>query len=353
MLLQNIYSNNAARFLTPIYDKEGVRLFTVPSHSFIDMRDGLTEATEQQCCVYLVDNYTIAHKELVESAKTAWGVEGRQMPYALREELDRHWGAWVRQFRDSPLHVLLNGRLGYTWDEVEDESGDPRFVKLDTKMRGERDMGYEPDLLVELEALRSSLVRDRQTKTKRGNMKHAAVVLKDRWRELNGKTFVWKDLNGYTSGDYELVCRDFWPHVQAQTSGSSVVRGESPAQRSSGSLFRKPSGESQFAECTKRVTIAIEEIQAAMSTIWPGSTNEDKRLKHIVLETIFKSRSWTAIEAMLPETVEAGWRILQAFEDAATDKDEPLNVRDEAKVIECIQSCKDLESDRQENVSVL
>lgn len=338
-------AENAARFLAPIYALEGVRLLTVPSHTFIDMRDGLTEAEHAGCCVYLVDNYSLAHKELVESAKIAWNVVGRQMPYPLREELDRHWGDWVRQFKDSPLHVLLNGRLGFTWEEVADDAGDPRFVKLETKMRGERDMGYEPDLLVEMDALRDSLVRDKRTKTKQGQIKHAAVVLKDRWRELNGKTFVWKDLNSYAKGHYEIVCRDFWPHVLAQTRGSDarVVRGESVA-RSSGSLFTKPSSESQFARDTQRRTIAIEEIQAALTAIWPGSTQEEKRLKHVVMQTVFKSRSWEAVGSMTPEALETAWLVMRHFEAAALD----INVRDEAAVVDLIQSCKDLEAARTE-----
>lgn len=336
-------AEGAAQFIRPICEIEHVKLLVIPSHSFIDMRDGLRHAESEGCCVYIVDNYTMAHKELTESAKAAWNLAGRSMPYALREELDAYWGEWVRQFRGSSLHVILNGRLGYTWDEVDDEAGDPHLVKLGTKMRGERDMGYEPDLLVELEAIRTKLVRDRRTKTKSGNMRHAAVVLKDRWRELNGKTFLWPDLNEYKKGAYEAVANDFWPHVVKQTDprGSSLLAGQGVA-RDSRSLFRAPASESPFLEAQRRRTVAVEESQAILNTIWSGSTNEEKRLKLIVLETVFKSRSWTAIESLAPEVLESAWKVLQYFEADA----EGINVKDEAAVIDLITACRALESGR-------
>lgn len=338
---------DAAKFVKPICDIEDVPLFVVPSHSFIDMRDGLKEAEGHGCCAYIVDNYTAAHKELTESAKASWGLEGRQMPYPLREELDAHWGEWVRSFRANSLHVLLNGRLGYTWDEVADDAGDPRFVKLDTKMRGERDMGYEPDLLIELEAIRTSLVRDKRTKTKSGKMKHAAVILKDRWRELNGKTFLWDDINDYKPGQYEKILKDFWPHIekQAGVSGSPVLARQGAA-RSSRSLFQKPSGESAFAERQKRVTILTEEIHGTLNMIWNGMTADERKFRNIVLHTMFDTYSHAKIESLTPEALESGLRAIQLFAEAAQDSEN--NIKSEATVIALSADCKRLQAEQRE-----
>lgn len=332
---------------------EGVPLFTMKGRTFIEMREALPEAKALGCGSFLVDHVDGIHRELVEAQKDALDLRGRKLPYQHREELIRVWEDWIQRVRDAKIDCLFNGRLAWNWGDDEDESGDPVKVKLGTKMRGDSDADYEPDLLIEMELIERR-VREQKSHAKRVENIHFAYVRKDRTSVLSGMQFQWKDLHGgYTKGDYKGVWKQFAPYFAA-FKGSGPVSdqlGTERVIRSSAELFQKPSGESRFAERAKRITIAVEEIQAAMSTIWPGSTNEDKRLKHIVLETIFKSRSWTAIEAMLPETVETGWRIMQNFEAAATDKDEPLNVRDEAKVIECIQSCKDLESLRQENVS--
>lgn len=334
---------DAARFVRPICEMEGVPLFTVPSHSFVDMRDGLAEAEAQGCCAYLVDNYTAAHKELIESAQAAWNVTGKRMPFPLREDIDRHWGEWVRLFRASPLHVLLNGRLGFSWDEVEDETGEARLVKLDTKMRGERDMGYEPDLLIELDAIRDTLVRDKRTKTKSGLMKHSAVVLKDRWRILNGKTFVWSDINDYKLGQFNLVFKDFWPHIERQVGVGAVGAARQNVARSSKSLFQAPSTtDNAFADRTKRVTIALEELKGSLNAVWPGSTNDEKKLTAIVLETLFQSRSWTKLGTLTPEALESAVETMRLFEVAA--KDPENNIQRESDVIALIQSVKDLQA---------
>lgn len=322
-------------FIAPICAAENVPLFVTHSRSFIDMRDTLKEAAGS-CCALIVDSYSHPVQELEESLKRKTDHVGRRLQYYQRQQLFMLWGEWVRDMRASPLHVLLNGRLSFEWDEVEDDEGDARAVKVGTKMRGDSDAGYEPDLLVELEAVRDSLVRNKTTKTKRGNMKHAAVILKDRWMALNGKTFVWPDINDYQPGDYELVFKAFLPHLERLNIGQNrpVM-----ASRSSESLFSAPSGESAFAARSRRVAGAWEEISGAMSTIWPGSTNDEKKLRAIVLKTLFASRSESVIKAMAPEMLESAWAVMQHFEAAVSQ----INRLDESAVIDLIQSCKDLE----------
>ncbi len=335
----------AAEFIKPVCDIEQVPLFVVPSRTFVDMRDALTEAEAGGCCAFVVDHYDGIFRELTEAQKTALNLIGRKLPYQHREELVRIWDAWVRQFRASPVHCVFNGRLAWEWGDDEDESGDPVKVKLGTKMRGESDAGYEPNLLIELEAIQDKEKRDRKTRSKQGHITHFARVLKDRRMVLNGRSFSWKDLNGYKADDYKRVWKDFAAHF-AMAPGITKGAGQvaSGSGRSSNGLFVPVSGESSFAERSRRVTIAIEELQAALNAIWPGQGGEEKKMRAIVLETIFKSRSWTAIEGMTAEAVEAGWAIMRHFESAAQD----INVRSEPAVVALIQSCKDLERERVE-----
>lgn len=329
-------------FMIPICQAEGVPLHVVKSRSFIDMRDALREA-EESCCAFIVDSYSHSARELEEALKVKLNMVGRRMAYHQREQLFSIWGEWVREMRASPLHVLLNGRLSFEWDQVDDEDGDSQVVKVGTKMRGDSDAGYEPDLLVELEAVRTSLVRDKTTKTKRGNMKHAAVILKDRWMAMNGKTIVWPDNNGYVVGDYKAVFEKFLPHLERLNIGP--LRRES-VSRSSDVLFSAPRGESPFAERARRVTVAVEEIQAAIRAIWPGETAAEKKLRAIVLQTVFKTRSWAAIESMTVESVEEGWRVIQHMEAHM----EGVDPQSEQEVTALIAACKTLESDRVEAV---
>ena len=73
------------------------------------------------------------------------------------------------------------------------------------------DAGYEPDLLIEMEAIQH-FVRDKKTRSKKGATTHTARVVKDRWMCLNGLQFSWKNLNDYKPGDFESIWTHFAPH---------------------------------------------------------------------------------------------------------------------------------------------
>lgn len=325
-----------AEFVRPVCEAEGVPLTVVSSHTFLDMRDALPAAEQAGSCAFVVDHYDGIFRELTEAQKIALNLQGRRLPYQHREELVRIWDAWVRSFRASPLACIFSGRLAWEWGDDEDEAGEAVKVKLGTKMRGESDAGYEPNLLIELEAIQDKAARDRSTRSKQGSIRHHAYVLKDRRMVLNGRRFDWKDLNAYKAGDYQRVWKNLGPHFTAGQPG--ILRGES-APRSSVNLFAAPTSESRFADATRRRTIAIEEIQGALNTLWPGRTDTEKRLRSIVTEALFRTRSWTAIGGLAPEVLESAWRKIQSFEEAASQ----IDTSNEAQVIDLVTSCIELE----------
>lgn len=328
-------------FLRPITDAEGIDLLVEPSSTFADMIAAREAAEAAGCCAFVVDHYDQMHRELTDAQKAKTNHQGRKLPYHHREELIRVWDAWVSTFRTSPLDYFFTARRGWDYGDTEDENGDASFVKLGTKARGDADAMYEPDLLIEMERI-DKFTRDKLSKRKQGEIVHIARVLKDRRMTLNGRSFEWKDLNAYTVGAYKAVYDKFSPHFSPVANERRLLRPEG-VQRSSESFFTAPAGESAFTERMRRVTVAVEEIQAALNTIWPGQTSDEKRLRNIVMETLFKSRSWTAIEAMSPEVLEQAWRSIQAFETAASDEDQQINVKDAAQVIALIASCLEME----------
>lgn len=334
---------NVEEFLRPLCKAEGIELLVEPSRSFVDMRDSLRVAEDAGCGVFLVDHYDGIHRELTEAQKTKLNLVGHQLPYAHREELIRLWDSWVRDFRASKLDAIFTGRQAWSWGDAEDAAGDPIKVKLGTKARGDADADYEPNLLIEMERL-DNFSRDKLTRSKKGRTQHVARIVKDRAMTLNGLSFVWKDLNGYKAGDYAKVWEALAPHFAHSNAGPRRLLRPEGVGHSSAALFDAPAGESRFIEAARRRTIAIEEIQGVMATIWPGTTNDEKRLKHVVMMTLFNSRSWTAIELMMPEKLEDALKVMNHFEDAAKD----ISVKDESAVIACLQSCKDLETEAAE-----
>jgi hypothetical protein len=119
------------------------------------------------------------------------------------------------------------------------------FHKAGTKMRAEKDAGYEPHLLIEMEA--SACMDEVETKTPRRRREENAPhekkaggtspqlhVLKDRARALNGKMFEFKDINDYKPGGWKLVFDALAPHFAKMNIGG-VHAGI--AERTSAALF--------------------------------------------------------------------------------------------------------------------
>jgi hypothetical protein len=269
----------------------------------------------------VVDHYDSIFRELTEAQKQALGLTGRRLPYSRREELQMIWDAWVRQFRASPVACVFNGRLSWEWGDTEDENGDPTFVKLGAKMRGESDAGYEPNLLIELEAIQDKTKRQQRTRAKTGGFTHYAHVLKDRRMILNGLSFKWQDLNGYKAGDYQTVFRAFAPHFSGGVGGGGLsdvdrrtVGAQSHVSRSSTELFAAATGESASAERARRVLVAKEEFEATSAIMWPGSSNDAKACRAAAIEAVFKCRSESAVAHKSAEDVEAGAALLRRCE---------------------------------------
>src|SRR5688572_10913732 len=131
-------TENGSDYLVPIFEAEGVPLLTVKSRSFQDMKSALREAEEGGCCAYLVDSYTHPWLELNDSLKKSKNVS--KLKFVHMDQLKTMWRGWTDLMLNSPLHVILSGRLGYVWDREEDESGnkaDGELVKLGTKMKSE------------------------------------------------------------------------------------------------------------------------------------------------------------------------------------------------------------------------
>ena len=307
-------------FIAPLYEAEQVPLVVLRGRTFVEMRDGLAEAESVGCCSYVVDHYDGIHRELTEAQKTRLSLIGRKLPYQHREELIRLWGEWIRQFRSSPLACIFTGRLAWEWGDSETEDGEVEKIKLGTKMRGDSDAGYEPNLLIEMERL-EKFTRHKVSKKKQGEIEHVMRILKDRRMILNGRSFAFKDLNAYQEGDYQAVYKALAPHLLLQNhvlarDAERKADTTHPTTRTSAELFQPVSGESAYSERQRRITVACEEFQATSRVLWPGETDKAKACRQAAIEAIFQTRSWSAVESKTAEAVEAGAALLRACESA-------------------------------------
>lgn len=308
-------TENGSDYLVPIFKTENVRLVVVKSRAFRDMKAMLPEAEELGCCAVLVDSYTHPWQELNATLKTQLRVD--RLEFRHMDQLKTMWRSWTDLMLNSPLHVIVSGRLGYVWDREEDENGKKGdLIKLGTKMKSESEAGYEPSLLIEMEAIQAEAARTRRTRAKKGSITHYAYVLKDRWRTLNGLTFNWRDLNEYKAGDYQRFFDPFRPHFDKLAIGTAQ-RAVDPS-RSSSALFDS-TGQSAYEQRKRRVQIVIEEFDGTIVKLWPEQTAKAKALKQLAIETLFQTRSQTQVESLPLERLDAGLDALKLFEEKVED----------------------------------
>jgi len=325
-------TENGSDYLEPLFKLEGVPLLVGKSRAFKDMRAGLGEAEHAEACGYLVDSYSHPWTELTDTFKEK--SRRKKLEFHHMAELKGLWQQWTTQMLNSPLHCVLSGRLGYVWDREEDdadgEKGD--LIKLGTKMKTESEAGYEPSLLIEMEGIQSDAGRVKKTKAKKGTIAHHAYVLKDRWRTLNGRTFMWPDMNTYKKGDWKKVFEVFAPHFKQLAIGQATTQRAMDPSRTSRALF--DGGEA--AEFGRQRDIALEEIQESVAACFPGQTREEKLLRQTILEALVGTLSWTKVTTMPLAELQLASATVQEFRRQASESRDratnPAGVLDLLKV---------------------
>jgi hypothetical protein len=282
----------------------------IKSRAFKDMRAALTEAEQAGCCGYLVDSYTHPWQELCDSFKEK--SKRKKLEFHHMDELKRLWRGWTDQFLNSKLHIIVSGRLGYEWGK--DDEGD--LVKLGSKMKSESEAGYEPSLLIEMEAFRPTEIA--KAKKQRGNILHRAHVVKDRWRTLNGKTIEWPDINSYKAGDYKRVFDAFLPHWQRLAMSNGVQRAVD-GERSSADLF-DANGKTLQQQRAAEVEIALEIIQNTLALIWPGLDALSKQTRLAVIEALCGQPSWAALTKQSLEKLDCQRSLIQFVKEQMKDR---------------------------------
>lgn len=330
-------TESGSDFMVPICKAEGIKLVVVKSRAFQDMKGMAREAAEMGCCVGLVDSYTHPWKELNDALKKKLKVS--RLEFKHMDQLKTEWQTWTDLMLNSPLHIIVSGRLGYVWDREEDSDGRKGdLIKLGTKMKSESDAGYEPSLLIEMEGVQAAVGRMKTNHTKRSTITHHAYVLKDRWRTLNGKTLTFKDLNGYKAGDYKHVFSAFRPHFDQLAIGTTQRSVDT--HRNSEALF-DGTGDNAYQQRVRRVNITLEEFDGTLNVLWPGASAKEKALKNLIIETLFNTRSWSAVESLSLEALEAGLATLKLFEEGAKNGAQAPALTDPAQAVAFLTMCKE------------
>ena len=268
-----------------VREQTGQDLLGVRARSFKDLMAFARDCTEANVSVAIVDSLTHVWREIMDSYLIQLNEKRRERNFAPLLKLEfSHWssikslwGAWPDWFLNSPLSVIVCGRAGAIWEFEKDvETGKRELIKTGTKMKAESEFSFEASLLIEMER--------EQVPDVQGGFKltHVATVLGDRFGVLDGQSC--------TNPTAEF----FLPHIKRLKPGAHATV-DTKTQTETGADVEGNVGWDREKQAR---TILCEEIQGAIVSVIPGLSAEDKKRKADLLQKIFGTRSWTAIENM-------------------------------------------------------
>jgi hypothetical protein len=274
-------------FVMHLFEAEKIELLTAKTRAFKDLLDIVDEA-EKNCSILIIDSITHFWNELIDSFMKKHQLTRLALKHW--QPLKQTWREFTDRYVNSKLHIIVCGRSADRWDEVEDEEGIKELKKVGTKMRTETEMGYEPSLLVEMEAVQLSPKAG-------GQYVHRAYVKKDRFDVINGKTF---DNPGF---------EEFLPHIELLNLGGEHKALE--VGRNSQDIFDNENiGEKRIL---KR-EILLEKIGNEIKLLYPGQTEREKVARLQFMKEIFGTHSWTEVTNMKIEELEKGLKKIEVIQ---------------------------------------
>lgn len=288
----------AFSFVLPKFQEAGIELLVADeSRALRDLMAFMDEA-EETCDIAIVDSITHVWRDAQESylGKVNEGRK-RQNKRPLNALEFQHWrpikAAWAEftdRFLSSKMHVIVCGRSGnvYEYQDKDDGTGKKELITTGTRMATEKELGYEPSLLIEM-------ISDRED----GKIINVGMIQKDRSDTLNGKEIPYPNFVKLQS------------HFKALNIGGEHF--DSMDQRDSKEMFTEDGQDNWGAEQRSR-TILAEEIEELLKKHYPSQTAEHKQKRMDLIDKAFETRSWTKVsEATSSDKLRQGLIILKAM----------------------------------------
>lgn len=279
----------AASYIIPLFEKAGIEFLVYDeSRAFKDLMS-FTEEAKESCSVIIVDSITHVWRDLQESYLDRLNNQRKQnnkRPFASLEfqhwgPIKRIWAEFTDLFLSSRVHMIVCGRAGgvYEYQEKDDGSGKKELITVGTKMATEKELGYEPSLLIEM-------VIDRDD----GKIINTAVIQKDRADKINGMEIQFPNFEKLR-GHFDAL------NIGGDHFGSMVTRN-------SQDVFTETNDDNFSAELRRR-DIAVDEVkEEILKVAGQGMDAASKGARADLIEKISGTRSWEKFAAIRLEEVQ-------------------------------------------------
>lgn len=257
-------------YLVPTFESAGVPLMVHRTRAFVELKEAMKEA-EQESSVFIIDSISHFWVEWQEAYKVKKNRK-RGLDFPDWSEVKKEWRtAFTEPFLNSNLHIIMCGRAAWEYDHFVDDAGKKQIEKSGIKMSAEKEMGFEPSLLVYMEH-----ETDPHTKL----VTRRATVMKDRFQILDGKAFE------------NPTFKSFVPHIEKLAWGQK--QGGVDVSRTSTDMVEPDTYDNRKIA----LDIVRDEIKNLLTKHF-GASQADKKSKIELLEAAFGTASETAIEKQI------------------------------------------------------
>lgn len=278
----------AASYIMPFFEAAGIEFLVADeSRALTDLMAFMDEA-ENNCDIAIIDSITHVWRDAQDSYLAKVNEkrrEKRQKPiYALEfhhwKPIKAAWQSFTDRFLSSKFHCVVCGRAGSIYEyQKNEETGKMELITSGTKMATEKELGYEPSLLIEMIAAREE-----------GKIVNKALIMKDRTDTINGHEI---DFPNYVS---------LKPHFDFLNIGGEHFKNMSA--RNSQDMYELGAEDDGFAFEKRQREIECEELKSLfISYGLDGQSKEAKEKRNELLIRHFNTGSWTAIEGMRSEAL--------------------------------------------------
>lgn len=280
----------ASCFVKPLFDKAGIDLLVADeSRALKDLMLFLKEA-EEVSDIAIIDSISHVWKDAQASflksvndkrretaARNNWTFKPiQQLEFQDWRFIKDAWGKFTNRYLTSNLHVFVLGRAGTIYQTQENErTGKLEIIQGGTKMATEKELAYEPSLLIEM----TKVIGAGQ------GLINRAFVEKDRnvSDPLTGMSFDRPDF------------KDFKKHFDFYNIGGEHFK--SMDEKDSTELYQDVTGEG-FSNEQKQRQVQCEVIKDLfVQHDLDGTAAKTKKQRSDILNTVFNTGSWTEIES--------------------------------------------------------
>lgn len=300
----------AASYIIPLFEKAGIEFLVYDESRALKDLMAFTKEAESVCSIVIADSITHVWRDAQDSYLKRINEERKRKNQKPIYSLEFHhwkpikaaWADFTDLFLSSKVHFIVCGRAGSVYEyQKNEESGKMELITTGTKMATEKELGYEPSLLIEMVKVRDN-----------GKIINRALVEKDRTDTLNGNEIDYPDF------------ASFKPHFDFINIGGKHF--DSMSQRDSSDMYTLGAEDDGFGFEKKAREVLCEEIKSLLITHGlDGTGTEAKQKRNQLLIDAFKTGSWTAIESKKSEEIRRGYNAMKlALEPQA----EPLTVEE-------------------------